>query len=117
MDARLAGGPAAPRGGLVPAVQPAWLGLVWVRQGSWRGIADALVRDWAHGSWPLTHLDLTRAFLQVSLVAIPAGLALGALAWWWRNYAVSSGIGGWLASAPITFDARQWKRQVHGPAK
>ncbi len=91
----------------------AWLGLVWVRQGSWRGIAYALVRDWAHGSWPLTHLDLTRAFLQVSLVAIPAGLALGALAWWWRNYAVSSGIGGWLASAPITFDARQWKRQVH----
>ena len=58
----------------------AWLGLVWVRQGSWRGIAYALVRDWAHGSWPLTHLDPTRAFLQVSLVAIPAGLALGALA-------------------------------------
>ena len=26
---------------------------------------------------------------------------------------MSSGIGGWLASAPITFDARQWKRQVH----
>jgi hypothetical protein len=25
---------------------------------------------------------------------------------------MSSGIGGWLASAPITFDARQWKRQV-----
>ena len=90
----------------------AWLGLVWVRQGSWRGIADALARDWAHGSWPLTHLGPIRAFLQVSLVAIPAGLALAALAWWWRNYAVSSGIGGWLASAPITFDARQWKRQA-----
>ena len=38
--------------------------------------------------------------------------ALAALAWWWRNYAMNSGIGGWLASAPITFDARQWKRQV-----
>ena len=25
---------------------------------------------------------------------------------------MSAGIGGWLASAPVTFDARQWKRQV-----
>jgi hypothetical protein len=60
----------------------------------------------------LTHADLTWAFLQVSLVAIPAGLGVAALAWSWRNYAMSSGIGGWLASAPVTFDARQWKRQV-----
>jgi hypothetical protein len=88
-----------------------WLGLAWVRQGSWRA-SRTLVRDWARGSWPLTHPDPTWAFLQMSLVAIPAGLGLAALAWSWRNYAMSSGIGGWLASAPITFDARQWKRQV-----
>jgi hypothetical protein len=43
---------------------------------------------------------------------IPAGLGLAALAWSWRNYAMSSGIGGWLASAPVRFDAWQWKRQV-----
>jgi hypothetical protein len=89
-----------------------WLGLAWVRQGNWRGIAEALVRDWTHGAWPLTHPDPIWAFLQVSLVAIPAGLGLAALVWSWRNYAMSSGIGGWLASAPITFDARQWRRQV-----
>ena len=56
-----------------------WLGLAWARQGSWRGIVDALVHDWARGSWPLTRLDPTWAFLQVSLVAIPAGLGLAAL--------------------------------------
>ena len=44
--------------------------------------------------------------------AIPAGLVLAALAWAWRIYALTTGIGGWLASAPITFDARQWRRQV-----
>ena len=30
----------------------------------------------------------------------------------WRIYALTTGIGGWLASAPITFDARQWRRRV-----
>ena len=58
----------------------------------------------------LTALGVTGAFLRMSMVAIPAGLALAALPWWWRNYAMNSGIAGWLASAPITFDARQWKR-------
>ena len=55
---------------------------------------------------------MTRTFLLVAPVAIPAGLGLAALLWGWRIYALTTGIGGWLASAPITFDARQWKRQV-----
>ena len=70
------------------------------------------MQGWERGWHPLTVLGVTRAFLLVSLVAIPAGLGLAALGWWWRNYAVTSGIGGWLASAPVTFDVRQWKRQV-----
>jgi hypothetical protein len=78
----------------------------------WRGIAPGLAGDWEHGWYPLTGTGLTRAFLLVSLAAIPAGLLLAGLAWGWRNYAVSSGIGGWLASAPVAFDSRQWKRQV-----
>ena len=89
-----------------------WLGLEWVRRSGWRGIAPDLAGAWEHGWHPLTVLGVTRAFLLVSPVGIPAALGLAALAWWWRNYAMSSGIGGWLASAPITFDARQWKRQV-----
>ena len=91
-----------------PAV---WLMLDALKLGGWRGIAPTLGRDWVPG-WPLTLQGVTRAFVLVSLVAIPAGLTLAGLTWWWRNYAMSSGIGGWLASAPITFDARQWKRQV-----
>jgi hypothetical protein len=89
-----------------------WLVLEAVRLDSWRPIGSVLIHDWEPSRRWLTGLGATGAFLRMSLVAIPAGLALGALAWWWRNYAMSSGIGGWLASAPITFDARQWKHQA-----
>ncbi len=89
-----------------------WLATEAVQLGSWRGIGPALAGDWEHGWRPLTVLGMTRAFLLVSLAAIPAGLGLAALGWWWRNYAVMSGIGGRLASAPVTFDARQWKHQA-----
>ena len=51
-------------------------------------------------------------FVLVSPVAVPAGLALAAALWSWRNYAISAGIGGRMASAPVTFDNRQWRRQV-----
>ena len=43
---------------------------------------------------------------------LPAGLGLAALVWAWRTYAITTGLGGITASAPITFDRRQWKRQV-----
>ena len=89
-----------------------WLVLEAVRLESWRAITPVLIHDWMPGRQLLTALGVTGAFLRMSMVAIPAGLALAALAWWWRNYAMNSGIAGWLASAPITFDARQWKRQV-----
>jgi len=89
-----------------------WLGLEWDRQGSWTGIGPAVAGAWGRGWSDRNVPGETRAFLLVSLAAIPAGLALAGLAWSWRNYAVNSGIGGWLASAPVTFDARQWKRQV-----
>jgi hypothetical protein len=93
-----------------------WLVLEAVRLDSWRPIASVLLHDWEPSRKLLTGPGVTGAFLRMSLMAIPAGLALAALAWWWRIYAMSSGIGGWLASAPMTFDARQWKRQV-GRAK
>ena len=61
-------------------------------------------------TWPPS--DLARAFVLLAPFAVPAGLALAALAWAWRIYAITTGLGGIMASAPITFDARQWKRQV-----
>ncbi len=68
--------------------------------------------DWEHGWHPLTGAGLAREFLQLAPLAIPAGLIAAAGLWAWRNYAITTGLGGWLASAPITFDARQWRRQV-----
>ena len=42
----------------------------------------------------------------------PGRAGPGRRAWWWRNYAITTGLAGITASAPITFDRRQWKRQV-----
>ena len=93
-------------------VTAVWLVAEAIRHPAWQAVALAPVRDWARGWHHLTGLGATRTFLLVAPAAIPAGLGLAALAWAWRTYAMTAGIGGWLASAPITFDARQWKRQV-----
>ena len=37
---------------------------------------------------------------------------MAAGAWAWRNYAITTGLGGITASASITFDNRQWRWQV-----
>ena len=60
----------------------------------------------------LTAAGLARTFALLAPAAVPAGLALAGLFWAWRIYAITTGLGGIRASAPITFDARQWKRQV-----
>ena len=78
-----------------------------VRQHAGRAAALAPVRDWADG-WHRDALAVARMFVLVSPVAVPAGLALAAALWSWRNYAISAGIGGRMASAPVTFDNRQW---------
>jgi hypothetical protein len=41
-----------------------------------------------------------------------AGVALAAGLWAWRRYAIMAGIAGRMASAPVTFDARQWNREA-----
>ncbi|MGH3408436.1 MAG: hypothetical protein ACRDRJ_38975, partial [Streptosporangiaceae bacterium] len=74
--------------------------------------ALAPARAWAHGWQHPAALGAVRAFLPLAAAAIPAGLFLAALLWGWRIYAISAGIGGKMASAPVTFDARQWRRQV-----
>jgi hypothetical protein len=82
-----------------------------ISQHAGRAAALAPVRAWAHG-WHAHALIVARMFVLVSPAAVPAGMLLGAGLWAWRNYAVSAGIGGRMASAPVTFDARQWKHQV-----
>ena len=93
---------------LVTAV---WLFAAALQAPGWRAVALTPVRDWQAG-WQLTAPGLVRTFLLLAPPALPAGLGLAALAWAWRVYAVTAGIGGWTASAPVTFDARQWSRQV-----
>ena len=90
---------------------------VWVllearRQHQWRAFALAPVRDWQSSWGQLTGPGVARTFLLLVPVAVPAGLVLAAGLWAWWRYAVTSGIRGWLASAPATFDARLWRREV-----
>ena len=89
-----------------------WLLVSAVPLRSWRTSAMGPAREWEH-DWPhLTVLTAARTFLLFAPITVPAGLALAALVWAWRNYAITTGLGGITASAPITFDARQWRRQV-----
>ena len=89
----------------------AWLAALEVRASGWtaaRGPGRAWVASWDH----LAAADLARAFPLLAPAAVPAGLALAGTLWAWRIYAITAGLGGITASAPIIFDARQWKRQV-----
>jgi hypothetical protein len=83
-----------------------------VKSATWQSVALAAPRDW-RTSWHLVPAgNMACAFLVIAPLAIPAGLALAALAWAWRIYAITTGLDGLTATAPITFDARQWRRQV-----
>ncbi len=96
------------------ALPPAavWLAVQTARRHAWRPVALAPVQDWERGWSHLAAAGAVRSFLLLAPFAVPAGLALAALAWAWRIYAITTGLGGVMASAPITFDTRQWKRQV-----
>jgi hypothetical protein len=75
--------------------------------------ALADVRAWS-SRWPphLTPLGAARVFVPLIPVTLPAGLALAAGLWTWRKYTVAAGLAGATPSAPVRFDARQWRRQV-----
>jgi hypothetical protein len=92
-------------------VTMAWLAAAAVHARGWPG---ALAPGRAlHGGWDqLSAAGLARTFLLTAPAGVPAGLAVAGIIWAWRIYALSAGLGGIMASAPITFDARQWKRQV-----
>ena len=89
-----------------------WLAVQAARLHAWRPVALAPVSDWERGWSHLAAAGAARSFLLLAPVAVPAGLALAGLAWAWRIYAITTGLGGIMASAPITFDTRQWRRQV-----
>jgi hypothetical protein len=91
---------------------PVWLAFAAVHPDQLQAAALGPVRAWQHG-WPYpTVLGAAREFLMFAPVTVPAGLGLAAGVWAWRNYAITTGLHGRTASAPITFDRRQWTRQV-----
>jgi hypothetical protein len=69
-------------------------------------------RAWGMSWDQFTAAGLARTFALLAPVAVPAGLALAGLIWAWRIYAITTGLGGVRASAPIAFDHRQWRRQI-----
>jgi hypothetical protein len=83
-----------------------------LRLRSWPAVALAPVSDWAHAWRLLAAHAILRAGLLVAPVAVPAGLAIGGLWWAWRIYAITTGLAGQTASAPVWFDERQWRHQV-----
>ena len=94
---------------LLPA---AWLAASAVR-GLQLGAAALFPERAAAPGWPHPAAQAAaRTFAVLAPATIPGGLALAAALWAWRNYAITAGLGGITASAPITFDRRQWRRQV-----
>jgi len=83
-----------------------------IRLHAWQAIALAPVQDYGNAWRLLAAGAILRARLLVAPVAVPAGLAIGGLLWAWRIYAITTGLAGITASAPIEFDTRQWRRQV-----
>jgi hypothetical protein len=83
-----------------------------IRLRSRPAVALAPASDWADAWRLLAAHAIVRAGLLVVPVAVPAGLAAGGLVWAWRIYAVTTGLAGQTASAPVWFDERQWRHQV-----
>ncbi len=89
-----------------------WLLAHAMASGTWQGVALAPVRDWRASWHQAAAAHIPAAFAVTAPAAIPLGLAAAAIGWGWRNYAIASGLAGFTASAPIIFDARQWRRQA-----
>jgi hypothetical protein len=100
------------RAAAVSLVMPAAWAAAALRADQLRADALAPARAWEHG-WPYpAAVSAAREFVLLAPATVPAGLGLAAAVWAWRNYAITTGLGGITASAPITFDRRQWRRQV-----
>jgi hypothetical protein len=77
---------------------------------TWRAFALAPVRDWQAAWHQAAAGRVVTAFALTAPVAVPAGLLAAAGLWAWRIYAIENGLAGKTATAPVVFDARQWRR-------
>jgi hypothetical protein len=77
---------------------------------TWQALALAPVRDWQAAWHQVGAGRVVTAFVLTAPVAVPAGLFAAAGLWAWRIYAIENGLAGKTATAPVGFDARQWRR-------
>jgi len=77
---------------------------------TWPALALAPVHDWQAAWHQVTAGQVVTAFVLTAPVAVPAGLFAAAGLWAWRIYAIENGLAGKTATAPVGFDARQWRR-------
>ena len=89
-----------------------WLVAVALRARTWRAVALAPVTTWHQASLWLVHGRVLPALVLMVPLAVPAGLAAGAVMWQQRTAAMAAGAAGRHAFAPAVFDARQWHRQA-----
>ena len=93
----------------LPAI---WVAITTARQHGQPSAALAPARAYPAAWHHLAALDAARTCVGLAPAVVPAGLALAAGLWAWRRYAIMAGIGGRMASAPVTFDHRQWNREA-----
>jgi hypothetical protein len=73
-------------------------------------LPHAVARDWLHAYDLAVSGQVVTAFALTAPLAIPAGLLAASGLWAWRIYAMETGLAGMTATAPVVFDARQWRR-------
>ena len=84
-----------------------------MQAGTWQAAAWRPALGWADGWRDLASAGhVLTAFALVAPVAVPAGLAVAARAVGVADLAIETGLGGRTATAPVVFDARQWRRQA-----
>jgi len=77
---------------------------------TWQALALAPVHDWQKAWHLMAAGRVVTAFALTAPVAVPAGLFAASGLWAWRIYAIDNGLAGKTATAPVGFDARQWRR-------
>lgn len=79
---------------------------------AWYRVAGAPYQAWLD-MWRLgASGHVAAAAVGIAPVAIPAGLLIGGLTWAVRIYQMETGAGGLSPTSAISFDRRQWQRQV-----
>jgi hypothetical protein len=88
-----------------------WLAATAVTTRSWWQVVAAPYFAWLT-SWRQAAAGSLATAVTIAPVAIPIGLAVSGLVWSRRIYTMETHAGGLFPTAPATFQARQWRRQV-----